>query len=239
MTLKKLAVASAIALCMTIPSGTAWADSISIANPSFEINPGTLSSGCGTGCTYRMGPIDGWTSGTGAGIWQPGSLFTAAIPDGSSYLAFANATNSISQTLTGDSVLANSIYTLSVFVGDRIATPTGTPSGNYTLSLDTIMGGVVTSTLCSVTDNASKIAPGTFQLESCSYTSLSSVPSGDLFLKLTANSGQLDVGNVSLTVQSATTSVPEPSSILLLSIGMVFLLSTLMVSKKQELQLTA
>jgi len=65
------------------------------------------------------------------------------------------------------------------------------------------------------------------------------VPSGDLFLQLTANSGQLDVDNVSLTVQSATTSVPEPSSVLLLSFGMLFLLSTLVVRRKKELQLAA
>ena len=78
-----------------------------------------------------------------------------------------------------------------------------------------------------------------FQVEGCTYTSPSSVPSGNLFLQLTANSGQLDVDNVSLTVQSATTNVPEPSSVLLLSVGMLFLIGTLMVRRKKELQLTA
>src|SRR6202035_947089 len=141
---------------------------------------------------------------------------------------------SLSQQLTGTSALANSIYTLSVFVGDRAIDGL---SGNYTLSLDTILGGVVTSTLCSVSGNASSIASGTFQLVSCSSPSLSSVPSGDLYVQLSANSGQLDVDNVSLTVQSAN-SIPEPSSILLLGVGMFFLLSTVIVGKKRESQLT-
>ena len=232
MMVKKLVLASAFVLSMTILSGTAWADNIPIANASFE-TPGTSpSTACGTGCSYNYGPLPGW-SVIGGGTWQPGSFFTSPVPDGS-LIGFVNATRSLSQTLTGDSVLANSVYTLSVFVGDR----TDGDSGNYTLSLDTIVGGV-TTTLCSFTSNASMIKSGTFQVEGCTYTSPSSVPSGNLFLQLTANSGQLDVDNVSLTVQSATTNVPEPSSVLLLSVGMLLLVATLMVRRKKELQLTA
>lgn len=232
MTIRKLALACALVLSMTILNGTAWADNIPIANASFE-TPGTSpTTPCGTGCFYNYGPLPGW-SVIGGGTWQPGSFFTSPVPDGS-LIGFVNATGSLSQTLTGDTVLANSVYTLSVFVGDRA----GGGSGNYTLSLDTIMGGVET-TLCSFTSNASSIASGTFQLEGCSYSSPSSVPSGNLFLQLTANTGQLDVDNVSLTVQSATSSVPEPSSVLLLSVGMLFLVATLMVRRKKELQLTA
>jgi len=216
---------------MTILSGMAWADNIPVANASFE-TLGNPLSGCGTGCAFNYGPIPGW-SVIGGGTFQPGGFFTSPVPDGS-LIGFVNATGSLSQTLTGDSVLANSVYTLSVFVGDR----TDGGSGNYTLSLDTIMGGVKT-TLCSSTNNASLIGSGMFQVEGCTYTSPSSVPSGNLFLQLSANSGQLDVDNVSLSVQSATSSVPEPSSILLLSVGMLFLVCTLMVRRKKELQLTA
>ena len=235
MIIKKLALACALMLSMTILSGTAWADNIPIANPSFQTNPGTLTPNCPLGgptCAFNTGPIDGWSLVGVGGTWQPGSYFTS-VPDGT-LIGFVNAAGSLSQTLTGDSVLANSVYTLSVFVGDRA----GGGSGNYTLSLDTIMGGVKT-TLCSFTNNASSIASGTFQLESCTYSSPSSVPSGNLFLQLTANIEQLDVDNVSLTVQSATTSVPEPSSVLLLSVGILFLVATLMVRRKKELQLTA
>jgi hypothetical protein len=234
MILKKLALA--FALSMTSLSGTAWADNVPVVNPSFETNPGPLSSSCvttgGPGCAYNGGPIYGWSTQPGvAGIWQPGTYFSS-IPDGS-LIGYTSAVTSLSQTLTGNSVLANSIYTLSVFVGDR----TDGLSGNYTLSLDTILGGV-TTTLCSYTGNASSIGSGMFHVEGCNYVSGSSFPGGTLFLNFAANTGQLDVDNVSLTVQSAT-SVPEPSSILLLGIGTLFLLSTLRVRKKRELQLTA
>jgi hypothetical protein len=229
--LKKLALASAFVLSIMILSGTAWADNIPIVNSSFEQISGTLNVSCGTGCAYNVGPIPGWSSISG-GSWQPGSFFTS-IPDGS-LIGYVNATRSLSQTLTGNSVLANSAYTLSVFVGDR----TDGDSGNYTLSLDTILGGV-TSTLCTFTGNASSIAVGTFQQEGCSYTSGLNIPSGDLFLQFTANTGQLDVDKVSLTVQSATTSIPEPSSVLLLSVGMLFLLSTFVASRRKELRLAA
>jgi hypothetical protein len=231
MTIKKLALACALVLSMTILSGTAWADNIPIVNGSFETLGAPLGTTCGTGCAFNSGPIPGWSIIGGGGTWQPGSFFTS-VPDGT--LIGYVGIGSLSQTLTGDSVLANSVYTLSVFVGDRA----GGGSGNYTLSLDTILGGVKT-TLCSFTNNASSIASGTFQLESCTYSSTSSVPSGTLFLQLAANTGQLDVDNVSLTVQSASTSVPEPSSVLLLSVGMLFLVATMMMRRKKELQLTA
>ena len=231
MILRKIALACALVLGMTILSGTTWADNIPIVNASFETLGAPLGTNCGTGCAFNTGPIPGWSLIGVGGTWRPGSYFTS-VPNGT-LIGFVSAAGSLSQTLTGDSVLANSVYTLSVFVGDR----TG-GAGNYTLSLDTIMGGV-TTTLCSFTNNASRIASGTFQLESCSYSSPSSVPSGNLFLQLTANTGQLDVDNVSLTVQSATSSVPEPSSVLLLSVGMLFLVATLMVRGKKGLQLTA
>src|ERR1700731_3143569 len=109
--LKKLALASAFVFCMTILGGTARADNIPIANASFEAYTGTLNVPCGTGCAYNGGPIPGWSVISG-GSWQPGSYFNS-VPDGK-LIGFVNATRSLSQTLTGNSVLANSIYTLSV-----------------------------------------------------------------------------------------------------------------------------
>lgn len=237
---KKLALASAFVLYMTILGGTAWADNITIVNPSFETPAGPFSNTCGTGCSFSIGSFTGWTTLNG-GEFQPGSLFfTSPIPDGTQ-IGYTNATRSLSQTLTGNSVLANSIYTLSVFVGNR----TDGDSGSYTLSLDTIVGGV-TTTLCNFSGNANglpgtpgSVALGTFQLEGCSYTSGSTVPSGDLYLLFTANSGQLDVDSVSLIVQSATATVPEPSSVLLLSVGMLLAAVAFMARRRKELQLTA
>jgi hypothetical protein len=216
---------------MTVLSSTARADNIPIANASFESFTGTLNNLCpagGPSCAYNNGPIPGWSVIAG-GSWQPGTYFSS-IPDGN-LIGFVNATRSLTQELSGQSVAANSFYTFSFYVGDR----TDGQSGAYTISLDTILGGVVTSTLCTVTGNGSNIRSGMFELESCNYTSTSTLPSGDLYLVFTANSGQLDVDNVSLTVQS----VPEPSSVLLLGVGMLFLVATLMVGRKKELQLVA
>jgi hypothetical protein len=227
--LKKLALASTFVLCMTILSGTALADNIPVVNSSFQLISSPLYVNCGTGCAYNGGPIPGWTGGGAS--WEPGGYFTS-VPGGG-LVGYINATRSISQTLTGNSVLANSVYTLSVFVGDRL----DHDNGSYTLSLDTIVGGV-TSTLCSFTGNSSLIPSGTFQLEGCTYTSSSTVPSGDLYLLLASNTGQLDVTNLSLTVQPAT-GVPEPSSALLLGVGMLCLVASLMLRGKKELQLTA
>ena len=229
--LKKLALGFAVLLCMTILGSTAQADNIPVANPSFELSSPPLAYPCGTGCSYNYGPIPGWTITAGAGVFQPGVYFNS-IPDGN-LVGFVNAAYSFSQTLTGNSVLPNSLYTFSIYVGER----TDGLNGIYTISLDTILNGV-TNTLCTVTGNANTITRGTFQLESCNYTSLSSVPSGDLFLLLTANTGQLDVDAVSLTVQPATT-VPEPSSILLLGFGMLFLFSIFVARRKKALPLAA
>ena len=227
---KKLVLASLLLIFTTSLSGPVLADNIQIVNPSFESIAGSLSYTCGTGCAFNYGPIPGWSSIAG-GSWQPGSFFTS-IPDGS-LIAFANIQSSLTQTLSGTSVVTNSLYTFSVYVGQRI----DDISGNYSLSLDTILGGV-TTTLCNVSGNAASIAPGTFQLESCSYLSSSSVPSGDLFLQLTAVSGQLDVDDVSLTVQPAST-VPEPSSALFLGVGILSLAAIFMVRKRGEVSLAA
>jgi HpiC1 cyclase/PEP-CTERM motif len=235
MMLKKLAIVLAFVLCITVLSGTAWADNIPIVNPSFETPAGPFSNHCGTGCSYSVGSFTGWTTLNG-GEWQPGTYFSS-IPDGSQ-IGYTNATRSLTQDLTGQSVAPNSLYTFSFYVGNR----NDGQSGFYTISLDTLLGGA-TSTLCSFSGNASglpgtpgSVPVGTFLLESCNYTSGGSgFPGGDLFLVFTANTGQLDVDNVSLTVQG----VPEPSSVLLLGVGMLFLVATLMVRRKKELQFAA
>jgi hypothetical protein len=108
----------------------------------------------------------------------------------------------------------------------------------YNLSLDTILGGV-TTTLCTISGNATTIVRGTFQQESCcTYASGYVVPSGDLFLKLTAATCQLDVDNVSLTVQSAATGVPKPNSLLLLGLAMLLVFSAELVNRKKVVRVT-
>ena len=204
-----------IAGILALSGTSAWADSISVTNASFETtNP--LSSSF-SGGTYNLGPIPGWTTTGVSGSFQPNSSIFSAIPD-SSTVAFANG-GSISQTLTGNSLLANTSYTLSVFVGNRL----DGYSGSYTIALD-----AGATTLCTFSGTSSSIKPGTFVDETCSYTSGSTVPAGDLSIILTDSHGaQLIVDDVSVTT-------PEPGSLALLTAGIGFLF---FIARRRKLQL--
>jgi hypothetical protein len=194
---------------LALMSCPAWADNIPIQNASFEItNALNISLGGGP---FNLGPIPDWNSSGVAGSWQPNSSRFSSIPDGS-IVAYTNG-GSISQTLTGNSVLADTFYTLSVFVGNRMDGFTG----NYTISLD-----AGTTTLCSFSSNSSSIAAGTFADETCTFQSGSTVPAGDLSVVFTSNSpgAQLDVDNVSV-------STPEPGSLALVTAALLFLFMAL------------
>ncbi len=228
--LKKILVGTTVALGLLLLSGPTWADSVPIVNASFETlsNAQILNCPSVPSCYYNNGPIPGWTGTLQTGSFHPGAYFSS-IPDGS-FVAYSNS-GTLSQTLT-NSVLADTLYTLTVFVGDR----TDTINGPYTLYLDTILNGV-TSNLCTISGNALKIAPGTFQAETCTYQSNSSVPAGNFFLDFVSGGGQLDVDDVSLT--STPSSVPEPSSVLLLGFGVILVLSVGIWSKQKGLSANA
>jgi len=210
-------------------TGTAWADSVPITNASFEMTGAPLSIACGPGCAYNYTSPVGWhVGGANGGSFSPGSFFSY-VPDGS-LVAYTNS-GSISQTLTS-SVLANTLYTLTVFVGNR----TDTINGGFTLYLDTILNGVKTP-LCSVSGNAATITPGTWQAESCTYQSGANVPAGDFFLDFVSTGSQLDVDNASLV--DSTAAVPEPGSLLMLGLGMILVMGAARWSKREEFRFTA
>lgn len=186
-------------------SGAAWADGIAIQNASFEVHNPFTNPCLGTGCAYNFGPIPGWTGG---GSFQPSSVYlNLPLPDGN-VVAYSNG-GSISQTL-GVSLLPNSTYTLSVFVGDRL------DNENTSYSLSLLAGS---TTLCTFGGLNSAITPGTFADETCTYHSGASVPTGDLSIVLTSAGTQTDFDNVSLDVASVV--VPEPSSMALLAAGLL------------------
>jgi hypothetical protein len=203
---------------LALMSCPAWADSIPLKNASFETtNPLNLPFGGGP---FNLGPIPDWNSSGVAGSWQPNSSEFSSIPDGS-IVAYTNG-GSISQTLTGTSVLANTFYTLSTFVGHRMDGFTG----NYTISLD-----AGATALCSFSGNSSSIAAGTFADETCTFQSGSTVPAGDLSIVFTGSQGaQLDVDNV-------TVSTPEPGSLALVTVALSFLFMAL--RRKAHLPLSA
>lgn len=201
-------VATAVAAFAVSPL---YADSvIAIQNASFETyNPWT--SPCGTGCAYNYGLIPGWTSTGAGGSWEPNSTYFSTPPPDGNIIAFTNGT--ISQDL-GVTLLSNSIYTLSVFVGDRL----DGDSGVYSIAIDA--GGTM---LDSLSGSSSSIPAGTFADETFTFSTGSTVTPGDLSIILSnLSGGQADFDNVSLTV-APSTAAPEPTSLVLLVAGVAFL----------------
>ena len=192
----------ALVLCLCL-SGGAWGDSITIQNASFETTT-PLTSPCAgpETCLYNFGPIPGWSNTGSTGSFQTSSAyFNLPLPDGN-ILAFSNG-GSISQTLTGISLLANSTYTLSVDVGRRF----DVIAANYSLSL--YDGSTV---LCSTSDSNASIAAGSFIDVTLTCTTGASVPAGFLGIVLNGEGRQIDFDNVRLDVVST----PEPSVLVLM-----------------------
>jgi len=214
-----LFVSCAFAAILVLAAAPAWADSVSVANASFETT-NTLSS-YWNGLYYQTtapNAIPGWNSTGLSGSWQPTTVEFTSIPNGTT-IAYTNA-GTISQDLTGIGVLPNDTYTLSVFVGNRLD---GYGMGSFTISLD-----AGSSTLCSFVGNSNNIAKGTFVDETCTYQSGSVIPPGDLTIVLSSSpNSQLFVDNVSVTT-------PEPGSLALLTAGIGFLF---FVARRRKLQL--
>jgi len=110
---------------------------ITVANPSFEILPaGGLPNGCGTGCSYSVDFIPGWTNtpflglGLSSGQFRPGTdvgntSYFISLSDGptSAYTSIPGIEQTVSVA-----VQQGVTYTLLVDVGHRLdASPTGNP----------------------------------------------------------------------------------------------------------------
>ena len=203
----------AVGLCLCL-SGGAWGDSVPIQNASFETTSPLIApcSGPET-CLYNFGPIPGWSITGATGSFQPSSAYLSLpLPDGS-ILAYTNG-GSISQTLTGISLLANSTYTLSVDVGRRF----DVVAANYSISL---YDG--STALCTTGGSNASVTAGSFIDATLSCTTGASVPAGFLGIVLTGDGRQIDFDNVRLDVVST----PEPSVLVLMltalgAVGLLF-----------------
>lgn len=194
--------------CTTVP---VFADTIAIANPSFEtVDPlHPLNQSCGAGCFFNAGPgsIPGWTLTGAGGLFQPGNagLFTAPVPDGST-VAYDNG-GTISQTL-GVTLSPNTTYALSVDVGRRV----DAAMTNFTIDL--LAGNTL---LDALTISNSTIASGSFAPELLTFTTGANPLPGSLAIEFSNSSPvQVDYDNVVLTA----TPVPEPGSLTLLAAGL-------------------
>jgi hypothetical protein len=191
--------------CIATP---AFANSIPIQNASFQTtNP--LNISCGACGNYNLGPIPGWTTAGVAGSWQPGpASFSQPLPNGG-IVAVVNNGGSISQAL-GVSLLSNTLYNLSVDVGQRLDGPNGYAS-NFIIQL--FAGSTL---LNSIAGFSGAIPMGTFATQSFTYLAGNAVPSGNLSIVLGTAGQQSVFANVQLTA----TSVSEPGSLTLLAAGL-------------------
>jgi hapalindole biogenesis HpiC1 cyclase-like protein len=109
-------------------------------------------------------------------------------------------------------LLPDTTYTLSVDVGHRLD---GLETG-YSIGLD-----AGSTALGAFTGSNSTITPGTFANEVFTYTTGSTVTPGDLTIVLGSVFVQSNFDNVRLTTASGSgVSVPEPSDVLLLVMGL-------------------
>jgi len=193
--------------CLTV-MGLGVANAQTVLNPSFELD--VLSPG---GYTSGNGTVTDWsstTTGFGNGI----QYFTTDNFDSASPLPAPADGNQALYIFAGDvyqdvgALQSNTTYTLTLALGSRLDQP-----GNGIFEL--INGIDNTGTVLAVSPTITPTA-GTFELETLTYSTGSDV-SGDLTIDLeSGGTGQAIFDNIQLTAQS----VPEPSSLALLFIGL-------------------
>lgn len=192
----------------------ARANTISIVNPSFE-TPSTSS--------FVLAPTSagvGWTfsSSSASGIYHPVTptqYATAAQFDGTQ-VAFVQATTAatISQTLS-DSLLPNTVYTLSLLVGNRddFSSNTGASSPSSTFSFSLFAGATLLAQLNKGDLGVTNPTHGTFAAETLSYTTGSSVAFGAIRIVLGANvhsGGEYDFDKVALDASPVASPAADP-----------------------------
>ena len=189
----------------------AHATSITVINPSFETLPGGgLPVSCGTGCSYNVGAIPGWSNSGTTGQFQPGeptntTFFNVTASDGTPTVAFTDA-GTISQTV-GATVQTGDVYTLMVDIGFRkIAAFDGT--------VDLLINGV------RYVATGSAPSQGNWSTYTATYTGLAADAGKSITIELGTTGIEGDFDDVRLS-DNALAATPEPGSLVLLGSGLL------------------
>ena len=189
-----------VSLALLLASAaSSQAVAISVQNQSFEI-PG------GAAFTYPQA-----TSWVGSSFTE---ISTEVGLSGGHLIRYngQNANTTGSQDL-GVGFLANSVYLLTISIGDRA---TGDLSGTVNFGLTA--GGINQGTFTQVT--TAQVAGQTFQDFNYTFTTGAVAPTGNVGIKLEASGGRGQFDNVRLDASA----IPEPSTALCAMIGGLALL---------------
>ena len=214
----------AVAFTMISGASIASATTIPISNPSFE-TPVQSCVGCYT--LFTAIPGSPWVTALGlASVWRPtvgaGQEF-AALPDGNQItpIGFSGAGSEIYQDLSA-TLLANTTYTLSFYVGQR----TDYAFGGYNVSLEAKNGGGLT---VLASDSGGAPAPGLFVQRNIVFKSGSSPQIGQplrIDISTPAGNNQASFDLFALTTSNSS-STPEPGSLALGASGLLLLAGAL------------
>jgi hypothetical protein len=209
---------SVLVIMFGMLSGVARADGLNIVNGDFQqAGPMIYTCLAPANCAWNGGPIPGWSSNDPTneyGSQISGNAMYTSLPGGP-ITVWLNG-GSIFQTLDVG-LTPDTTYAFSIYVGHRLPDTTplvpGDPGAdliaNYSISLTA--GG---DTLATLTGSNGSITPGTFALETLTYTTGATVAPGDIGITLASSGPQIDFTDDALVT-------PEPSALIMFGSGLL------------------
>jgi PEP-CTERM motif len=215
----KLLVGIPTLVCAMLFVSNAFASVVPVTNPSFETLPaGGLPNSCGTGCSFSIDAIFGWTNSGESGQFQPGppattTYFNSLSSDGTPTVAFADDPGSTISQIVGPTVQNGVTYTLQVDIGARKDFP-----------MDATADLKFGTTVCNP---ASGSAPsvGGWSTITATCTGTLATAGEHITIELNTIGKQGDFDNVRLT--DSVTTAPEPGTLILFGTGLLGLVHQL------------